>query len=39
MQALEQASVHHNIIPFTEFIEEEMAMEWELIRVNLIAAR
>ena len=29
MQALEQASVHSNIIPFAEFIGEEMAVEWE----------
>lgn len=29
MQALEQASVHYNIIPFTEFIREEMAVEWK----------
>ena len=29
MQALEQASVHDNIIPFTEFIGEEMAVEWK----------
>ena len=28
MQALEQASVHGNIIPFAEFIREEMAVEW-----------
>ena len=29
MQALEQASVHSNIIPFAKFIGEEMAVEWE----------
>lgn len=29
MQALEQASVHKNIIPFAEFIGEEMAVEWK----------
>ena len=29
MQALEQASVHHNITPFAEFIREEMAVEWK----------
>ena len=29
MQALEQASVYDNIIPFTEFIGEEMAVEWK----------
>ena len=29
MQALEQASVHSNIIPFAEFIGEEMAVEWK----------
>ena len=28
MQALEQASVHKNIIPFAEFIGEEMAVDW-----------
>ena len=28
MQALEQASVHNNIIPLAEFIGEEMAVEW-----------
>lgn len=28
MQALEQASVQNNIIPFTEFIKGEMAVEW-----------
>ncbi len=29
MQALEQASVHKNIIPFAEFIGEEMAVDWK----------
>ena len=29
MQALEQASVHKNIIPFAKFIGEEMAVEWK----------
>ncbi len=28
MQALEQASVHNNIIPLAEFIKVEMAVEW-----------
>ena len=29
MQALEEASVHKNIIPFAKFIGEEMAVEWK----------
>ena len=30
MQCLEQASVGNNIRPFTQFITEEMAIEWEV---------
>ncbi len=29
MQVLEQASVHNNILPFAEFIAEEMAVDWD----------
>jgi Fic family protein len=31
MQALEQASTEHNIVDFSEFIAEEMAVDWTVV--------